>query len=763
MTGAARNLAVACVLGAGLLAAASPASGDVFGPISLVSQSPTAQADYARDPVISGNARYVVFDGSYGGVTGVWRRDLRSGELAPVAIGDAELPSISSSGQFVSFTTTAKLLPADENKGPDVYVRDMSVPASLEGAFTLASAVTVEGTTHGLAYGYASEPSDARRPFEEEHYGSLAAGRSALSADGRMVVFVTTATSDLTDPQSPSEPDTPPLQVVTRNLETNETRLVSVRRGSIDEPVVTQEGSEVYGAVFNGQLGKAPAFGEPPAYGRYAAGPPLGASISADGSTVAWMGVNVGQQAALLPGEARSRSYTEPLWRRIAPDSETPTERVTGGSDPGDPACIASGEAALGNSPSSADPCQGPFATPEGSLPSGIWAGGGDGDFVPRLSADGYTVAFIARAQLASLGDGFGFGFDGPSDLYVVNMHPGPTRAQALTPLTRLASGNESDVATTASILDFDLSPGGEQVAFTTRRTRFVLGSPAYITAPAPQAGIGELFDVDLANGTLTRVTRSYEGGASEHPHPPQQAGRDPFDEGDGALSPSFSADGRQLAFSSTASNLAYGDGNTPPNETSSLDGADAFVVEREVFGEDVPAQFVSPAPASPALKPAWSLSATARSLRDGRVQIYVRLPAGGALSAGAQSAVRVRVRRTASKARSKHPDRHSASGSADRHPRGTAIATRTVASRRMLAREAALVTLTLKLAKPYASLATARGGLSATVRLSFSASGHPVLRDVIEVTFVRATKHRRRAKARHARSQPTNKAGSSR
>ena len=39
----------------------------------------------------------------------------------------------------------------------------------------------------------------------------------------------------------------------------------------------------------------------------------------------------------MLAKEARHARYTEPLWRRIAPGSETPTERVTGGSDPANP------------------------------------------------------------------------------------------------------------------------------------------------------------------------------------------------------------------------------------------------------------------------------------------------------------------------------------------------------------------------------------------------------------------------------------------
>jgi WD40-like Beta Propeller Repeat len=741
MSVVARVCVVLSLLASGVFGASGVAQADVFGPISLVSQSPIGQVDYARDAVISGDARYVAFDGSNGGVTGVWRRDLSSGVIVQVAAGDAQLPSISSNGRFVSFTTTAGLSPADENRGPDVYVRDMDLAQTDEGAFTLASAVTVDGTTRGLAYQYGSEPI-----FEESHFGSVAAGRSALSADGRKVVFVTTAVSDLADPSTSGEPRTPPMQVVVRDLETNETRLVSVRRGSSDEPVTSTEGPEVqralsegnfYGAVLVAQLGKAPAFGDPPPYGEYAAGPPLGASISADGSTVVWMGVNVGQQAPLLAGETRSPAYSEPLWRRIAPGSQTAIARVTGGSDPFDPACVASSESSLGSSPSPSDPCEGPFATPEMHAP-GIWAGEGDGDFVPRLSADGYTVAFIGRAPLVSLGEGFGGGFEGPSDLYVVNMQPGLTRDQALTPLTELASGSFSDPATTASILDYDISPDGSQVAFTTRRTQFVLGSPAYVTAPAAQAGMGELFDVNLANDTLTRVTHGFEGGPAEHPHPPLQAGRDPYGEGDGALSPSFSGDGRRLAFVSTASNLAYGDGNTPQTEGTSFDGSDAFVVEREVFGAEATPQYISPSPAVVGLNPAWRMDVTKRSRSDGSVLLYVRIPGAGSLRAGAKSLVRSH-RKKAARTRRKGAHRSA------RHL--AAVVTRTVATRSASPHGEGLMTLTLKPAKAYLPLATARGGLSATVTVSFAAAHHPTLRDVLQVTFARTKKPAKPAK----------------
>src|SRR6476661_8903048 len=123
-----RALVVAAGLAVALLLPGQSAA-DVFGGFSLASESTAPpwvcagepsrcqQADYARDAAISGDGRYVAFDGSYGGATGVWRRDLQTGIVEPVALGTAQLPSISQSGRYISFTSTAALAPGDHNEG----------------------------------------------------------------------------------------------------------------------------------------------------------------------------------------------------------------------------------------------------------------------------------------------------------------------------------------------------------------------------------------------------------------------------------------------------------------------------------------------------------------------------------------------------------------------------------------------------------------------------------------------------------------------
>jgi WD40-like Beta Propeller Repeat len=709
-----RAALTACAVTVALLGGSASAGADIFGPISLVSESASQQADYSHDPAISGDGRFLAFDGSVGGQTGVFRRDLASGALEAVAVGGAEtpagsaqLPSISANGQFVSFTTTAELTPGDRNEGPDVYVRNMS-PQPGEPEYVLASAV--DGSEEALAY-QTSEP---------QKDGSVASGRGALSADGRQVVFVTTAISNL------AGAGTPALQVAARDLQSDETRLVSVAENG--GPASAAEGASIYGAVFS-PGGRPPEF--PNKSRGYSLPAPLGASISADGSTVAWMGQDIAAQVPTLSNEA-SPSYSEPLWRRISPAE--PTRRITGGADPANPACAASGELALGTQPPGSDPCQGPFLTLEESNTKGIWQAR-PGDPVPQLSADGSTVAFISQAP--PVGDGAHSTLY--NELYVANMTAGLTRAQAARPLTAPGSSDVFDPSTTSPVVDLGISPDGTQLAFSTQRTVFPLGSPAYVSPRAGVAGMVELFDVDLADDTLTRVTNGFEGGPGEHPHTERGGGLDAFENTDGALSPSFSDDDDTLAFSSTASNLVFGDGNTPQTEGSLVfDGSDAFVVSRVVFGSDPTPQQISAAPAAPAVGLAWLLGVSAVSRANGTVQLDVEVPGAGTLRAGAQSAVRVRVKSRA----------HGSRRPARRGHTSVTVKSRTVASSAKVSRSSAggLVALVLTLAKPYRALAGQKGGLSSTVSVTFAAPGRHLLRQSIAVSFRHKVKPKRRA-----------------
>jgi len=364
-------------------------------------------------------------------------------------------------------------------------------------------------------------------------------------------------------------------------------------------------------------------------------------------------------------------------------------------------------------------------------------------DYLPRLSANGMTVAFLSNARYIAGGEEFGTALESSDDLYVANMQDGLARAEALGRLTEIAGGRAEDIAQVAPIADVAISPDGTQIAFTTQRTVFPLGSPAFVSAPAAEPGMNELFDIDLANQTLTRVTHGFEGGPSEQPHAESLGGRDPYDSEQGTFSPSFSTDGNELAFASTASNLVFGDGNTPPlseGVKAGRDGSDVFVVRRKTFSSTAPQQYVSSPPPDPASQPSWLLGISTSSLRDGSVLVYIVAPGPGKLGISAKGAVRL------ASARASRSRQRAGRASAQRGHPSTTVASRVVATAGATTDAAVgeLVASTLTLAPRYRSLAHQRGGLSATVSVVFSAPGHPVLRQSIPVTFLQVTKKAR-------------------
>lgn len=784
---------LACALSLVLLASgAATARADVFGPISLLSLGsvnggPVLQAEYAHDSAISGNGEYVAFDGSIGGVTGVWRRDLATDAIEQVAGGASEEPSISEDGQYISFTTDegarlpelshGQVVPEANPEARNVYVRDMAnAPAA-------SAAEEAARPRAGKAFEIVSARSGSEEPLSyttsagKEAPGASAVGRTAISADGQEVVFTTEAASNLVAYTALEEeerlrgetprPHTPGGQVAVRYLDTGATELVSRCR-------------------FGCGQGAAAAAAEPvtvsePKSGERYGGEDGGASISADGNAVAWNGYNIAQQAPTLPAETLPAYYVEPLWRTL-PATASVSRRVSGGSDPEAPACAASGETSVApESENAADPCQGPFLVETSRAENGgtgfLGKTGVSGLFVsftPRLSADGERVAFVSEARLLSEGSDFERGSEGNApDLFVADMAPGLTRDEALEPVTRV--GAKGVDAEQGPIVDFAISPDGTQVAFSTIRTIFILGEPSLVTAPLPMPGINELYEADLPEETITRVTHGYNGGASEQPHKANPLEEDQYEtdigEQLGAFAPSFSRGGEDLVFTSTADNLVYGDGNTPPGKEPVLgpaDGSDVFEVHREEFEPQPTPQQISPAPQIP-LAPAWQLGVSARSLSDGSVLLYVQAPGSGVLHAGASGAVVAAFVRAASAAGKRGREAASPTtrvgvgakvsasqaSRAGRRPKTRPIArtvvTRTVAAGSLQTSGPGLSTLKLSLARPYSALARERGGFSAAVTVTFTAPGHQTLRATVPVIFAREVR-RSKAPARKAR-----------
>jgi hypothetical protein len=272
----------------------APAAAAEFGPIQLVSKSAKEQAGFAREAALSADGHYVAFRGELGGHIGIFRRDLTTGAVTLVVeslnvkneiegAAEAEAPSISADGRYVSFTSNRSLDPvADPEPGTaDVYVADL---ASIPPTFQLASAV--EGVRMSGS--------------------SSAAPRVALSADGGEVAFI--------DDE----------QVYVRRLAEPDPVLISGRRdpatgATTTEPVPGGGAWANSGAALSAD-GNAVAW----------AGEDLPDQVS----------VSPAEEERMRAIESKPSSgvivnrYFEPLWREV-PSGLTapPTRRIVGGGD----------------------------------------------------------------------------------------------------------------------------------------------------------------------------------------------------------------------------------------------------------------------------------------------------------------------------------------------------------------------------------------------------------------------------------------------
>jgi hypothetical protein len=593
-----RVLAVLAVLAAavGAVGLHPGAARAEFGPIQLVSKSATEQAVEAKETAISADGRYVVFAGRINGHRGIFRKDLSTGAVELVVEAfDAAAPSISGDGRYIAFMTTAQLDPEDDlgAESSDVYVADMStVPPTYELVSALDNCDPVTSTTPcGLSY--------------LGRFGSVVAGRVAISEDGRRVAFVVRGESDLAGPH------TPPGQVAVRDLTSHRTYLMTVEEGT-DEPVLD---------------GGVDLLTE-------------GAAISGDGSTVAWAGAHLPGQVPMLhdeeaavrtleehPGpEPENSQYHEPLWRRVPTQAEPrpATRRVVGGGDPLAPGCPPGGTLTDAQ-------CQGPFpelshgrlSVEEIKQSEGL----GWGIAVPQLDRNGDTLAFVGNP-------------DEDKDLFVVDMAPGLTRRQALRRLTGWVNptpgaptpngipGNPKYLFEAAPVEECAISADGNRIAFTTKRQVFPLAPPTLVSPPPPGfSEMAELYQVDLSGQTIERATPGTSGGVSLGAR--------------GAASPSYGEDGRLLAFASGAYNLVAGDTN---------ESSDAFVVESPPAAP-IESTKISPRPAAVTLQPIWRITVATSSLPNGRVRLVVGVPGSGSVRAKATGRLgrHLRKRRVAS------------------------------------------------------------------------------------------------------------------
>jgi Tol biopolymer transport system component len=516
---------------------------------------------------------------------GIFRYDRETGAIQLVADGTeihsegpeagkpifrgADNPSVSADGRYVVFATAQQLVPQDKNDNVDVYVRDMDVPLTANraqsGAYTLVSAEN--GGEEPATYDNSSLPS----PLPGGNPGSEVWPGTSISADGRYVVFRSAELASSLP--TGSSPTTPPDQLFVRDLQAKTITLVTRTRE-----------------------GEAPAGG--------ANGP---ASISADGSTVAWLGSHAPSQTIFLQGETLEESLPYYMWQRWS-QAKAPTRRLSGISDPEDPECPPNGE--VTQSPIATGPCYGPLTYPEASLTglSGV---------APSMSADGNLVAFLAGSSLRPdtlKADSL--------DIFTANMGPGVDRKQGTAELTLAVNGTQGNG--NASIDSLAMSSDGTHIAFVTQRNAFVLSDPAPLGSFPKEAQQSELYVIDRTTNTLERAV---VGSGNSEPN------------GSALGAPSISAGGSDLAFVSAASNLTAGDANGVP---------DAFVASLQAAAGTAPASAeVNTAATGFSISSTGSpeLGLRVRQGKDGSLLLLVETPGPGKLTARAFGSVAMKGR----------------------------------------------------------------------------------------------------------------------
>lgn len=535
--------------------------------VSMAPGPPRAPAtNKSQLPSISADGRYVVFLSTAGDIDlsapigGIFRVDRQTGSVALVAArlgpppscnGAAGRPWVSADGRYVAFETAEALIAADTNSSRDVYVRDMTVAAGNPGAFELVSALN--GASTPATYATTGCAGGARIPDSAR----------ALSFDGRRVLFTTNKFTNL---PSGGDTDTPHAQLYMRNLTTDATTLVT---RTIDDPLTPAH--ETAGLPIDLSAEDAPPL-------------PM-ASISGDGTTVSWVGVEARQQTPFHAAENENagtgldRHY---LWRRVSDGPLAPTRRVAGLVDMDAPGCDPSDENVdvQDNAPEpgeTADPCLGQLANTE-------W----DGHYCstlapPALDLHGYRVAYLTCAELRHAGprpqpiehdvngDGFHEGEDGDwteyptllpvktqgEDVFITDMSPGVRRIAGTRELTRTAGNvNEADLA--GALIDrLDFAANADRLAFVTLRAAFNLPNPTPIGTMPTTKDRQRVFVIDNlstpsnADDTLQWVTRSHAADSNED----LEAGV--------AVDVALDATGDTLVFSTMAGDVFYGDGNS--------------------------------------------------------------------------------------------------------------------------------------------------------------------------------------------------------
>ncbi len=403
------------------------------------------------------------------------------------------------------------------------------------------------------------------------------------------------------------------------------------------EPVSAQEGGLIYGAVYSPGL-PPPAF-EPPvgirpavAGGRVDQRRRLDGRLDGPGHLPA--GADALRRSPADPSTA-SRCGGASATGRKRPHDGSPEART-----PPIPPARPAARRTLVESTSLSDPCQGPFRTEA----PGIWIGG-TGDPVPQLSADGSTVAFLAGAP--PIAGNFGEDvLNRNSDLYVVDMAEGLTRSAGAASADRARRRQRPGTRHHRA----DRRPRDLARRWPGRLYDPAHGLPARLARVRQRSGRDSRAWSNCSTSiwptTRSRASRTaLTGGAGEATHGTEVSGQDPYSSSDGALSPSFSDRRRHpgVLLDRREPRLWRRQHAQAAQAARCSTAATRSSVSRVLFGSTPTPQYVSSAPASPPLTPAWRLGVSAFSRANGSVLLEIQAPGAGTLRAGAQSAVRVK------------------------------------------------------------------------------------------------------------------------
>ena len=303
------------------------------------------------------------------------------------------------------------------------------------------------------------------------------------------------------------------------------------------------------------------------------------------------------------------------------------------------------------------------------------------GEFVPRLSADGYTVAFLSRAEPIGLGEFFNQERERgeQADIYVADMHAGLTRDGALTTLTRIGGDERSGIRRDQRIRAVRRRPGcgvhhapdrvPARVPGLRQRRRWPnrastnCSTPTWATAPSPGSRTG------------------YDGEPSEQPHQRKtQAKRRRLRRTAHRRSHLAVLRRRRHAAGVRLHRLEPRARTTATGRRPSAKSPGSTTAPTASWWRAKPRARSRPRstsrPRRPGVdaEPVVDAGRHGAQPRDGSVALYVRVPGRGSLSASARSAIVVHP--------SGRQSRHAHRGKARKTSVAATVTTRTVAER---------------------------------------------------------------------------------